>query len=105
MAVSGGASPDVILGDTRWRNKLLDKYCRNIGRDLKTLRRSLLLFGSDARTVFDSPDAFKKVVRRNRGVGITEFIFYYPYKDEQIPIFKQIARDIIPKLRASARTS
>jgi len=94
-------SPDKMLEDTRRRNRLLDDYCEEIGRDPQTLRRSLLIFGSEAETVFNSADAFKAVVERYWNVGITEFIFYFPFRDEQIPVFEQIARNIIPKLRAT----
>jgi len=94
-------SPDKMLECTRSRNKLLDDYCEKIGRDPQTLRRSLLVFGSEAETVFNSVDVFEAVVERYQNVGITEFIFYYPFKDEQIPVFEQIATNIIPKLRAT----
>jgi alkanesulfonate monooxygenase SsuD/methylene tetrahydromethanopterin reductase-like flavin-dependent oxidoreductase (luciferase family) len=94
-------SPNKMLEDTRRRNRLLDDYCEEIGRDPQALRRSLLIFGSEAETIFDSADAFEAVVERYRNVGITEFIFYYPFKDEQIPIFEHIARNVIPKLRAT----
>jgi alkanesulfonate monooxygenase SsuD/methylene tetrahydromethanopterin reductase-like flavin-dependent oxidoreductase (luciferase family) len=95
-------SPEEMLEQTRRRNKLLDGYCEEIGRDPKTLRRSLLVFGSEAETVFNSVDDFEAVVSRYRTAGITEFIFYYPFKDEQIPVFKQIAKKVIPKLRKAA---
>jgi alkanesulfonate monooxygenase SsuD/methylene tetrahydromethanopterin reductase-like flavin-dependent oxidoreductase (luciferase family) len=93
-------SPYKMLEDTRRRNQLLDDYCKEIGRDPQTLRRSLLVFGSDAETAFNSVDSFKKVVERYRNVGITEFIFYYPERDEQIPILKQVSKRIIPNLRS-----
>ena len=92
---------DKKLENTRQRNKLLDGYCEEIGRDPQTLRRSLLVFGLEAETVFDSVDAFETVVERYLDVGITEFIFYYPKRDEQIPVFEQIAKKVIPKLRAT----
>jgi alkanesulfonate monooxygenase SsuD/methylene tetrahydromethanopterin reductase-like flavin-dependent oxidoreductase (luciferase family) len=93
--------PEDMLKHTRRRNRLLDDYCREIGRDPQSLRRSLLVFGAEAETVFSSVDSFTEVVRRYRNVGITEFIFYYPFKHEQIPVFVQIAREVIPKLRAT----
>ena len=85
---------------TRQRNELLDEYCREISRNPQTLRRSVLVFGSEAETVFNSTDTFGEVVKCYRDVGINEFIFYYPFKHEQIPVFEQIAREVIPKLRA-----
>jgi len=95
-------SSDEMLEETQRRNALLDDYCTEIGRALQTLRRSLLVFGQEAMTIFNSVDAFKDVVRRYYDVGITEFILYYPWKDEQLSVFKRIARDIIPKLRATS---
>jgi alkanesulfonate monooxygenase SsuD/methylene tetrahydromethanopterin reductase-like flavin-dependent oxidoreductase (luciferase family) len=89
------------LEATRQRNELLDEYCREIGRNPQTLRRSVLVFGSEAETVFNSTDTFDAVVKSYRDVGITEFIFYYPVNDKQIPVFEQIARNVIPKLRAN----
>jgi alkanesulfonate monooxygenase SsuD/methylene tetrahydromethanopterin reductase-like flavin-dependent oxidoreductase (luciferase family) len=95
-----GASPDKMLELTRRRNQSVDDYCREIGRDPASLRRSLLIFGSEAETVFNSVDAFERVVERYQSVGITEFIFYFPNKDEQIPVFEEIAKKTIPRLRA-----
>lgn len=94
-------SPDKMLEQTRRRNRLLNDYCEEIGRDPQTLRRSLLVFGSEAETVFNSVDTFNEVVKRYRNVGITDFIFYYPSRDEQIQILQQIARTAIPKLRVT----
>ncbi len=86
---------------TRQRNELIDKYCGEIGRNPQTLRRSVLVFGSEAETVFNSTDTFAEVVRCYREVGINDFIFYYPFKGEQIPVFKRVARKVIPKMRAA----
>jgi alkanesulfonate monooxygenase SsuD/methylene tetrahydromethanopterin reductase-like flavin-dependent oxidoreductase (luciferase family) len=98
-----GASPDVVLKNTQQRTEMLDKYCVEIGRDPKTLRRSLLIFGSEAETVFNSEESFQEVVSRYHRIGITEFIFFYPHTDDQIPAFKRIAQHLIPKLKASGR--
>jgi len=32
-------------------------------------------------------------------VGINEFILYYPFGEEQLPVFEKIAREVIPELR------
>jgi alkanesulfonate monooxygenase SsuD/methylene tetrahydromethanopterin reductase-like flavin-dependent oxidoreductase (luciferase family) len=94
-------SPDKMLAHTRRRNQLLDGYCEEIDRDPQTLRRSLLVFGLEAETVFNSVDTFEEVVKRYQTIGITEFIFYYPFRNEQIPVFEQVARKVIPRLRAT----
>ena len=94
-----GAPPERVVKNTRRRNKLLDEYCRKIGRDPTTLRRSLLMFGAEAATVFRSTKDFEEVVARYREIGITEFIFFYPHTEEQIPTFKRIAKEVIPTMR------
>jgi len=94
-----GAPPERIVKNTRHRNELLDKYCREIGREPNSLRRSLLTFGADAGIVFRSPKDFKEVVERYRKIGITELIFFYPHTEKLIPTFKEIATEVIPTLR------
>ena len=91
--------PNKMLQRTTRKNQLLDGYCEEIGRDPQTIRRSLLVFGAEARTAFNSVDTFETIVRNYQEVGITEFIFYYPLTEEQIPVFTQIAREVIPRLR------
>jgi hypothetical protein len=48
---------------------------------------------------YDSEETFVDMVEKLIDVGITEFILYYPYRDEQQPMFEKIAREAIPKLR------
>jgi alkanesulfonate monooxygenase SsuD/methylene tetrahydromethanopterin reductase-like flavin-dependent oxidoreductase (luciferase family) len=94
-----GAAPEKIVENTRRRNELLDRHCKEIGRNPNSLRRSLLVFGSDASIVFRSPKDFEEVVNRYTEIGITELIFYYPYTEKLIPTFREIATEIIPTLR------
>jgi alkanesulfonate monooxygenase SsuD/methylene tetrahydromethanopterin reductase-like flavin-dependent oxidoreductase (luciferase family) len=94
-----GAPPERIVENTRHRNKLLDRYCKEVGREPQSLRRSLLVFGEDAGTVFRSSKDFEEVVDRYRKTGITELIFYYPHMEKMIPTFRKIATDVIPTLR------
>jgi alkanesulfonate monooxygenase SsuD/methylene tetrahydromethanopterin reductase-like flavin-dependent oxidoreductase (luciferase family) len=94
-----GAPPGKIVANTRCRIKLLDKYCRAIGRDPSSLQRSLLVFGADAATAFRSQQDFKDVVDRYTAIGISELIFYYPHTEELLPTFKEIATDLIPTMR------
>jgi alkanesulfonate monooxygenase SsuD/methylene tetrahydromethanopterin reductase-like flavin-dependent oxidoreductase (luciferase family) len=92
-------TPDQRFNYTKKRNTLLDKYCIEIDRDPKTIRRSLLCLPPEASTIFDSVEFFQKYVKRYYDIGITEFIFYYPFKEDQIPNFERIARNVIPRLR------
>ncbi len=91
---------DKMFDNTRKRNDLLDKYCEKLGRNPQTLRRSVLFYGQQVLSIFKSGDNFRKIVLRYQEIGITEFIFYYPFfKLEQVPIFKKIAKEVIPELR------
>ena len=94
-----GLSAAEMLSITRQRNDLLNEYCVEIERDPLTLRRSLLLFPPIREIVYNSVDAFVEVVGQYREAGINEFILAYPGKDEQLPVFERIAREVIPKLR------
>lgn len=100
----GGLSEDE-LEEVRRQNKLLDKYCTEISRDPETLRRSYVMCEHTAMRnlgpmfIYESTDTFTEAVERCLDIGITEFIIGYPNVDEQIPVFEQIARDIIPELR------
>ncbi|MHA2425939.1 MAG: LLM class flavin-dependent oxidoreductase [Candidatus Thorarchaeota archaeon] len=97
-----GSPPELIVEKTKKRNEFLDKYCEKIGRDPGSLRRSLLLFGSEANTVFASEENFIEVFERYQAIGINEFIFFYPFfAPDQIPMFEKIAKETIPKLRKS----
>jgi hypothetical protein len=41
-------------------------------------------------------DAFEVLIKSYLKIGINEFIFYYPVKEEQMQVFKEIAEIIIP---------
>jgi alkanesulfonate monooxygenase SsuD/methylene tetrahydromethanopterin reductase-like flavin-dependent oxidoreductase (luciferase family) len=43
-----GSPPEVVVEKTRKRSEFLNKYCEQIGRDPASIRRSLLIFGSEA---------------------------------------------------------
>ena len=94
-----GAPPERIVENTRNRNELLDRYCREIGREPNSLRRSLLTFGADAAIAFRSPKDFEEVVERYQEIGINELIFFYPHTEKLIPTFREIATQVIPTLR------
>jgi alkanesulfonate monooxygenase SsuD/methylene tetrahydromethanopterin reductase-like flavin-dependent oxidoreductase (luciferase family) len=95
------SSPEVILENVRRQMEFVDGHCSKIGRDPKTLRRSLLVWGSEALTVFDSEEAFREIVRRYSRIGVTEFMFFHPDIAPEISsrAFKEIATEVIPELR------
>jgi alkanesulfonate monooxygenase SsuD/methylene tetrahydromethanopterin reductase-like flavin-dependent oxidoreductase (luciferase family) len=103
VEASPGATPEIVVEKTRKRAALLDRYCTEIGRDPKSIRRSLLVFWPEAETVFESEENFRKVVKRYTDVGVTELIFYYPsFRSNQVPNFERIAKQVIPEMKAKA---
>ncbi len=98
------APPEMILENIKRQSELVNDYCSKIGRDPQTLRRSQLIWGSEASTVFDSEEAFKEVVKRYSNIGISEFMFFHPETAPQISsrAYKEIATELIPELRKRA---
>jgi alkanesulfonate monooxygenase SsuD/methylene tetrahydromethanopterin reductase-like flavin-dependent oxidoreductase (luciferase family) len=96
-------SPDEMLTLTRTRNAQLDEYCAEIGRDPTTLRRSVLFYTEeDYMKMYSLPGAFEEIVKRYREIGITEFMFFYPFVPMMMPMFEQIVNEAIPRLRQEA---
>lgn len=62
---------------TREQGRILDEYCRGLGRDPKTIRRSVLPYRVQTDPL-SSLDAFDEFVGQYAEVGIDEFIFYWP---------------------------
>ncbi len=93
-------SADEMLALTRARNVQLDEYCAEIGRDPTTLRRSVLFYTEeDYMKMYSLPGAFEEIVKRYREIGITEFMFFYPFVPMMMPMFEQIVNEAIPRLR------
>ena len=97
--------PAESLEEIRRRNGLVDEYCREIGRDPRTLRRSYWFMYMDAEkekgsfAYYESEDAFREMVRPYIDMGVTEVLLSYPYRDEQLPMFEMIAKEVIPELK------
>jgi alkanesulfonate monooxygenase SsuD/methylene tetrahydromethanopterin reductase-like flavin-dependent oxidoreductase (luciferase family) len=98
--------PPESVEEIRHQNELVDEHCREIGRDPRTIRRSYGPINYDvarARGLLDyyeSEDAFKEMVRPYIDMGMTEVLVNYPFRDEQLPMFEKIAKEVIPELKA-----
>jgi len=96
------------LDETRRRVAAMDGYCRALGRDPSTLRRSYLMFDARARPrggaieYYDSTDRFEEMASRVIDLGMDELGLYYPLDTRQVPTFERIATDVMPRLRARA---
>lgn len=88
------------VAEMRQRNAILDDHCAAIGRDPKSIIRSLYgwstLLPADP---WQSVDAFHEVIGSYREAGIHEFIIDAP-GDDQSDVFEQIAAEVIPLLRS-----
>lgn len=93
-----GAPPEIVVANTKKRISIFKDYCIEFGRDYEAIDKSLLLYGSEAETVFLSEENFKEVVERYKAIGITELIFYYPFFDpKQVINLESIATNLICK--------
>ena len=76
------------------RSRLLDEKCRAIGRDPKSLKRSVWPFEHP----FTSLDNVLRVVAAYRAEGFTDFIFSWP-PDEYVDVMRQFAREAMRDAR------
>jgi len=104
-SLSFAADFETQLEETKDRIGLIDEQCEAIGRDPDSLRRSYLMFDAGSRAggglinYYESEEVFADKVQRVIDLGISEIGLYYPTRDEQLPIFESIAKDVIPELR------
>lgn len=101
------APPEIILENVKKQSRVVNDFCVKIGRDPNTLRRSLLVWGSEALTVFDSEEAFKEVLKRYSDLGFSEFMFFHPDTAPAISshALKEIATEVMPELRKDSGTN
>ena len=85
-----GAPEDAGAG-----NRALDAACDAIGRPRGEIMRGV----SPARNFLTSVDAFAENVAAYRAEGITDFQIPWPRVPEELPVLRQVARDVIPGLR------
>ncbi len=97
--------PAERVEEIRHRNELIDKYCREIGRDPSSLRRSYWFFYPDVEKqrgsfgYYESEDTFREMIEPFVDMGMTEVLLSYPSRDEQLSVFENIGRDVIPELK------
>ncbi len=97
-------SCDEMLSVTRQRNKNMDEYCRDIGRDPNSLRRSILIFTHEEyQRLYSTPGQFEEIVKRYLDIGFSEIIFFYPFVPMLMPMFEHIVNDAIPRLRSDCQ--
>ena len=83
-------------------NELLDRFCRDNGRDPRTLRRAILLgYLYVQETPWRSEEDFHLVVERWRAAGMDEIVWVYP-PHAAMPegaveegLFERLAREVM----------
>ena len=114
-----GLTVQQALKQTARRNRMLDEYCAELGRDPREISRSLLAIPRMTDTPFATDDAFYDFVGRYREAGINEFIFYWWREDAleygydravversaDREVLERLATEAIPRLRASTKHS
>lgn len=97
--------PEAVENALREQSARIDEACADLGRDPRTLRRSLIVYRW-AGNPLASTAAFEDLVEHYRQIGFSEFIFYYPDANrfdhtptDQASTFERIAREVIPGLR------
>jgi alkanesulfonate monooxygenase SsuD/methylene tetrahydromethanopterin reductase-like flavin-dependent oxidoreductase (luciferase family) len=79
------------VAETQRLSERLDEYCREIGRDPVTIRRSIAGYWPVWEPLA-SLDAFDEYVGRYQEIGINEIVFYWP-PFENIPTRKTISKE------------
>jgi len=93
-------SLDDAMAETRRQTELLEAACAEIGRDPRSIRRSVFAFRVD---LFTSVDAFETWVGRMLELGVREFVTELPAHDAaRVAVLERVATDTIPRLRATA---
>jgi alkanesulfonate monooxygenase SsuD/methylene tetrahydromethanopterin reductase-like flavin-dependent oxidoreductase (luciferase family) len=100
-----GAEPEEAAAAAQRHNALLDRFCEELGRDPRTLVRSILLGYLWVReTPWRSEAAFRETVERWREAGMDEVVFVHP-PHAAMPegsvepgLFEHVAREVMPTL-------
>lgn len=79
----------------RVTNARLDEICLAEGRDPATLRRSI----SPSINLLASADAFAEGVAAYHEAGFTDITFPWPRVEEEVPVLREVARTVLPRLR------
>ena len=86
------------------RNRILDEKCAEIGRDPKSLRRSVYYWVPRSNDdPWSSVEAFLDVFGRYREAGVEEFVIDQP-REEQLGVLERVAAEVIPRLRRGMPT-
>ncbi|MFX0091899.1 MAG: LLM class flavin-dependent oxidoreductase [Candidatus Hodarchaeota archaeon] len=93
-------NPKEMYESIKKQVEFAEDYCKELGRNLSTLRQSHLTYGQEVQTLYDSEDNFLKYIEKYEELGFSEFILFYPWDKKQMVVFEKIAKEIIPDLKS-----
>ena len=104
-AAAEPVSLEAAIATTRSQLEQLETACNDIGRDPKTIRRSVVAY---RRQLFGSADAFEEYVGRYQELGFDECLVYWPAQPgtfarlpEHEAVMERVAADVLPRLRSN----
>jgi alkanesulfonate monooxygenase SsuD/methylene tetrahydromethanopterin reductase-like flavin-dependent oxidoreductase (luciferase family) len=77
------------------QNRRVDAACASAGRDPATLSRAV----SPSINLLSSPEAFEAGVRAYQAEGFDHITFPWPRVEAEEPVLREVARDVLPRLR------
>jgi hypothetical protein len=84
----------------RERNAILNEHCAAIGRDPRSIVRSLYIWpASMGENPWESVDAFEDMVGRYTQAGVNEFLVDVP-PETDLGVVERVAAEALPRLRA-----
>ena len=92
------ADEDAFLAVLRQQTIAIDRYCDEIGRDPRSLRRSLLAFRP--LRPWGSANALSMLAEQAHALAFDEIIVYKPADDDERRAFDAAVQDTFPGLRS-----
>jgi alkanesulfonate monooxygenase SsuD/methylene tetrahydromethanopterin reductase-like flavin-dependent oxidoreductase (luciferase family) len=86
-----GGTPD----EAAETNRRMDEACRAEGRDPASLVRTV----SPGINLLESVDAFERGVAAYQAAGFRDIYLPWPRTDAEVPILREVARDLLPQLQ------
>jgi alkanesulfonate monooxygenase SsuD/methylene tetrahydromethanopterin reductase-like flavin-dependent oxidoreductase (luciferase family) len=88
--------------DAHAGNERMDAACLAVGRDPGSLVRTV----SPSLNLLASVEAFEEGVAAYHAAGVRDIYMPWPRVEAEVPVLRQVARDVLPKLRGEqARAS
>ena len=92
------ADEEAFLAAIRQQTATIDRHCATIGRDPRSLRRSLLAFRP--LRPWGSRDALSMLVEQVSALGFDEVVLYKPSDHDEQRIFDAVVEERLPALKS-----